>query len=374
VADGNIEFRQDSSTGTLIGTSGTAGSALNGTGFYYDDSNTTSLAFSADQVQLTGANSQNFQYALYVTETYGDVWLLLDKSTNFAVQYSKDIEVQGSSAPAATEDLIVNQSYYLPDVLEFGQDSSDNSFGTFIVSIEEEESATTDYDMNVFFNLASKDLFAYPNNNLTLPTVDVNYGAGAAKTALNGVTFTLREDTPESYSSVAYTDFGTKLTVDGGAFTAVIPENLPQVVLWVKGKEVSRESTGGEALSVAEGETGQTSLGTKVTVDKVNYECEVEGTVDGDATCVASPETYMARAPGKVEVFTDLTAPATRLAIIGGWKVNTLAPEGLREMLLAAGDYELYKDATGNIIMAGFTGNDTGMAVEAFIDQVEAFT
>ena len=61
--------------------------------------------------------------------------------------------------------------------------------------------------------------------------------------------------------------------------------------------------------------------------------------------------------------------------MVGGWVVNSLAPQDVLEPLLTAeGDYAVYKDeTTGNIYVAGYTAEDTAKAAQELINQIEGF-
>ena len=409
-ADGNVQFSTaaiSSSTDSdfIDGSSGTAN--FHNT-WYYDDANISSGSqgpFFANPVQLTGANSQTFNYSLFVTETYGHVWLLLAETTNFATQYSQDVNIVGTDTdlnflsqiggrlPAAVE----NQSrtdmnpFYLPDDIELGGDTTDNDFYVAVFSVETDGNNTTMYDAFVYVETASDELLALPNNNLTGYGTDVNYNMYRPATGLTGSNgereqWHLRTDTPSLYMQKAYDDFGSKYEITTTApivFKTWKPQNIVNPIIIVKGKGTTTTTAGGESFTgVGVGSQVATNAGTTIIVDDIKYAsatCVAGSSGGGTPTCNASPSTAWTSASIGTLVYTDRTAVAGPHIVVGGWKVNSLAgsvtlADGstLQDALKAPGDWVSEVLSDGSVIVAGYNGADTGSAAQDLIDAIDS--
>ncbi len=128
---------------------------------------------------------------------------------------------------------------------------------------------------------------------------------------------------------------------------------------------------------MGEGQSYTDSAGTKVTVSKVNVTATCEGAAVA-AACVASPSVALTAGAVKLPmVYLDSDAPVGKNVIVGGPIVNTLAAEvaGLADRLAAAGDVVAEVDATtGDVVLAGYTADDTGRAAQQFIDALDALS
>ena len=155
----------------------------------------------------------------------------------------------------------------------------------------------------------------------------MNYGRTAQ--ALNGVTLSLSNDSTSSSSlASAYTDWGTKMSIaDGQTAEWWIPDARPNISFLVSGESTTSTVTGGEEITVKEGETGTFTTGTTVTVKDVTY----TATVTDGSTVVTNGTgfTYMTPAPlnGKAQVYTDAQSVPGPKIVVGGPAVNALATE-----------------------------------------------
>ena len=185
----------------------------------------------------------------------------------------------------------------------------------------------------------------------------------------------LKSGTGSTFLKGAYTDYGTKVTLDEDNDYVVIssPQNRPKIRFYVLGTEVTKEVSG-ESLTVAEGETGETSTGTKITVDKINYEatCTVEGTAEGTSVRVV---------PVGQLVYSDAdTLVAQNHIIVGGYYVNALARDAILEDGSALEDVltdetsppVVARTQTGDIIVAGYTAEQTAEAARELIRELES--
>lgn len=414
-ADGNVQF----STATISSSSssdfinGKSGLANYANTWYYDDGNTSSQQgpFRVNPVQFTGANSQTYNYDLFVTETYGHVWLLLDGTTNFALQYSQDVNLMGTDSdlnfttigPTAAwkAAAVENQSltdmnpYYQPDDIEFGGDSTNNNFYIAVFNVETDGNNATTFgnDALVYVDTSTNQLVTLPNNNLTGYGADVNYNAFRPATGLSGgngerEVWTLRMDNPANYLSQAYDDFGSKYMITTTApytFKTWKPQNIVNPIIIVKGKGTTTTTTGGEPfLNAKKGDTVTTNNGTQITVDDIKYASATcvagSGSGTGTPTCTTTPSN--AWTPGTVGtlVYTDTQATAGSHIIVGGWKVNSMANNvtlangsTLQDTLKAPGDFVAEVLSNGNVIVAGYMGTDTGSAAQELIDAISAW-
>ena len=137
----------------------------------------------------------------------------------------------------------------------------------------------------------------------------------------------------------------------------------------------SSEVTGGEPLEIAEGETGTTTSGTRITVEEITYKGSCSGEATG-GTCVATPENYFepAEVPEQLVVL-DAEASTGTLVLVGGHLVNSLTAQvaNIRDTLTAAGDgRQAWRDDSGNFVVAGYTAADTVAAAKDFIASIEA--
>jgi S-layer protein (TIGR01564 family) len=410
-ADGNVQFSTAaiSSSGASDFIDGSLGTTnLNNT-WYYDDGNTANGMgpFRTNMVQLTGANSQTYNYSLFVTESYGHVWLLLEGSTNFTMDYSGDFNLMGTDSDKnffffgdGQTAVVENQSdldmnpFYLPDDLEFGGDSTDNDFYVATFNVEGDGNNVTLFDARVYVDTSTDELISLPNNNLSPGyTSDVNYNFyQASTTALSGgangemETWSLRMDSPSSYMSKAYDDFGTKYEITTSApyvFKMWKPQNVTKPIIVVKGTGTTTTTSGGESFTGLDvGETVTTNNGTQITIDDIQYtsaSCVAVGDATGTPTCTATPST--AWTPGNVGtlVYTDNTAVAGPHVVVGGHLVNSMArnvvlSDGrtLQDALQSPGNWVSQGPlADGSFIVAGYNGKDTGSAAQDFINALD---
>ncbi len=380
--DGNCEFAKvtfsSASTGDYIGTV-TAGSRTKYPTFYYDDGNTDAYASQRATVALTGSgvNDQTYHYAFIGMEsTYDNFWLLLDDSTNFAVQYNKDVAFVGTDTdedgPASPE-----ATYYLPDITELGGDPSDNTFYVATFNINQDGGG---YDGNTYIDTSTDNILVLPNNNLKYYSVDFNF--------LNG-TWTLRADTPANYMAKAYSDYGAKYDVsDATKLTAVIPQNQYKLKMAIIGKGTTTTTTAEESFEgVKEGETVTTSNGTEITVSKINYTpgsftYTPAGVTLDDVVVTPTPSAAVTVVPVGTLLKTDNEAMGSGKThiIIGGYKKNALAKgkvvdslgTKIEEALTTKGDYIADKLPDGDFLLAGYTAADTETACAEFVDALEA--
>ncbi len=347
--------------------------------FYYDDLNALQGAYEDAPVQLTGiGDTQTYNYALFADEARNHIYLLLDSSTNFAVQYNKDIAFLGTDT--GENGMMVgidSNTYYIPDTSLYGNlySSSDTAFNIATISLDADEDGT--YDANVYVDTADGKLVDYPNNNLSTYSSDVNYNYASADATFASIW--AMDDYADSTSqpNKAYDDFGTKYTISDGVLTVAIPENRPKPVIVVKGSGTTSVASGGETSDyLAEGATWETDAGTKITISElVVGTATCAGEAGGEVTCTASPSTYTMPASVDRLVYLDKDAPAGKRVIVGGPVVNTLAAQvpGLKDRLTASGVYMAeIDDVSGDIIVAGYHKEDTAMAAQELIDAIDA--
>ncbi len=368
-ADGNVTFKKDTSSGTLIQE------------IYYVDQN-----FTADApISFEGASGITHDYEFMLDEAAdgatGHLWLFFDAQA-LTTQYTKHIKLVGTDTtedmnasggvlthiPAGTSayPFYVPHSQYLPVKME--GDTNYNANEYFVARFQFDEDEDSTYDGNWFVDTGTGNLIALPNTQLSNYSYEADYNYGA---------YALSESSTSTYPSWVYTDFGSKIVLDNHEFKITLPENRPQMEVLVSGAGTSTEVTGGEDLTIAEGDTGSTTGGTKVTVNAVTYNATCTGGGDATGTCTVSPTTYKALQPAGNLVKYDDGASAAKHIIVGGWKVNALAGEvtvggqTLQDLLTKNGDYVLEEADTGDIVVAGYKAADTSTAAQMLINEIE---
>lgn len=385
MADGNFQIA------TAQFTSASASEYIGSTNInksWYYDANNTATASGRVTVSLTGSgtNDQTYKYAFVDNETYGNLWLLLDGTTDFSVQYSKDIGFDGTDTD---EDGVVDASYYLPDDLELGGDSTDNTYYVATFKVDDDEDST--YEARIYFSTADDQILTLPNNNLSWYGNDLNYVEGSQS-------WTLRADTPDSYIAKAYTDFGSIFDVSSGEyFEAIIPQDQEKLYLVVTGETVETTTTGGTKFcgedgcdypSLVEGEEQKVDS-TSYLVEKINYTLDPEEVVCPAGGGVEPSDVVLEVSPSVVKkvikigsqiVYTDdAYYSATGFVAVGGHLVNSKAAEAefeggltLADILTEAAKTVVDQTVNGDWVVAGFTASDTETAAKEFIDMLDA--
>jgi hypothetical protein len=253
--------------------------------------------------------------------------------------------------------------------LAIGGDPSDNSFYVAAVGVDNNTSNAATVDYNVYFDTATANTVTYPNTNLSMYSSDVNFSSN-----LNGnaQAWTLRNDEP--YLHAAYSDWGSKISLDSGVMTSVMPQNRKYIVMVVGGSGTSTTPTGGDSLTGLKlKETQTTPAGTKITVTSVTGSCGGAG--------VCTPASFQKTVSlANNLVYTDATPPSGKVVIVGGYLVNSLAQNltlsdgtTLQDALTKGGDMVAEQLSNGNIVVAGYTASDTGAAAQELIAALDAW-
>jgi len=349
--------------------------------YWYYDANNKSTAAGRATIPLTGSGTNNkvFKYAFVENENYGDLWLLLDATTNFDLQYSKDLRLNGTDTG---EDGVVDTTYYLPNELELGGGVVNNYYIAAFGLVD--NSTTGTWDTTIYIDTAEDKFPTYPNSNLTWYGNDVNYN----DTTENWV---LHPDTPDSYTAAAYTDFGSKFSTTAGYFEASIPQNQETLWVVVTGIGTTTTTTGGTSFCADGCDYPALESGVEKMVDTTSYivnniaceacTCAAGGAVEATDVEVSSNVKTVKdlKNIGLQIVYTDDAAPNFGVVIVGGHLANTLAANAtfaggltLADKLTAAGDNVVEATEDGDWVVAGFTATDTVTAAKEFIDQLDA--
>ncbi|MBI5553938.1 MAG: S-layer protein, partial [Candidatus Diapherotrites archaeon] len=319
---------------------------------------------------LIGRDSDRYFYAAKVVGS-DRIWLMLDDQNLGVLSdggFIQNNHVLRFSGTDSNEVNRINYTYYAPDSTDF--DTLYNDPNQYFVAefrlftAVETGGVGGGPRFNTYIDTETGgNLGPFSNSQLSTYGDDVNF---TGSPALN-----LRSGTQSSYYQKAYTDAGVKawlLDNDSGVKFS-IPESRLQSVVNVHGKEVTTSVTGGEKLTGVEvGKEAKTAAGTTVTVDEVHYTATCGA---GDAgTCVATPTSYMMPAVVPTElVMLDVDNPAGKRVIVGGPLVNALAGQvvGLSDRLTAAGDKVMEVTPDGDVVVAGFTAEDTIAAARELI-------
>lgn len=328
---------------------GGAVSAEEGIYFYLlGDSNASSVGASNG----TGVDNPNAASGFNVTIPYGST-----------LQNSKRLVLVGTDTG---EDNTPNRPYYYPQISDVGQDNSSTTI--FVATFAVDENNSSVYPAKVYIDTQQGDVPDIDDDDLSLPTSDMNYGFGGS--GISGQTFTLSNESVDTAIAAAYSDWGTKWVLGNGYVEAWMPQNRPEIEFVVTGASSTTTVVDGEELTVEEGETGTFTTGTQITVKDITY----TATVADGSTVVTNGNTftYMTPAPlnGKAQVYTDAQSVPGPKIVVGGPAVNTLAAE-VADMLNASGD-KVAGVYGSNIIVAGYTAADTGAAAQELISALDA--
>lgn len=389
---------------SAVTTSGKTPTEALANAFFYDDANVNGVSTAAVLFPLTGDN-YNVAYAYQVIETDGSLagstingqeglyfYLLGDANSVNAdgtsigvvapnsatatlptipygstMQNSKRLALSGTDTG---EDNTPNRPYYYPQQNDVGQDASSTTIYNASFNIDENNGSV--WQTQVYIDTQTDELPEMGDTDLTLPSSDVNYEF-ATGYGLGGP-FSLSNEGLDNSLEWAYSDWGTKMTIANGDAEFWMPQNRPDIEFVVTGASSTTTVDGGEELTVAEGDTGTFNTGTQVTVTDITYTATVVGGDSTGSTVVVAgaPFTYLSPAPlnGKAQVFTTGSSVPGPKIIVGGPIVNTLAQE-VADMLNATGDM-VSGVYSGNIIVAGYTAEDTGAAAQDLIAALDS--
>ncbi|VVB99217.1 Uncharacterised protein [uncultured archaeon] len=249
--------------------------------------------------------------------------------------------------------------------------TSSNAYFVAQFAVDDAATSGTTWDFNAFIDAGTGGNigpFGSSVSNLSGFSYDVKYSANTS--------WNLQSGSESTYLKAGYSDTGAKaslLDADAGALFS-LPQASEKVLIVVKGKDVTREVAGDDILGIPVGDTKESAGGTKITVKAVKGgSCKVS-TVKGEpGACTADPETYRAQAPVQNPlVFLDTESPTGTNIVVGGQIVNSLAAS-LADRLTTAGQKVVEVDASGNVIVAGYTAQDTVAAVKELIDAIDGF-
>ncbi len=319
---------------------------------------TTPLQFTQDE---TNETTYAYRLAAYNKRLY----LLLDSTTDFKTEYQDktsalDIKLVGTAITpygTTTENGTIDAHYYVPkinnlfstmpnsdeyQVAQFNITGEAAYFGTWTVPIDTESG-------NVVI----------PGDNLANWTYKTKYTKTLAENRSFDMATTTRTDFTQAYS-----DYGVKAWLDEGKAYFSVPESREYLKLVVLGASTTTTVTGG---------TEFTDLEVGVPKELNNYKVTVTS-VGGSAS-----GTYKQVVPVGTMVYQDTAAPAGSHIIVGGYIVNELAKNlvltdgsSLQEALVSSGDYVVDIMDDGDIVVAGYTANDTATAAKKLISQLES--
>jgi len=174
----------------------------------------------------------------------------------------------------------------------------------------------------------------------------------------NGTNWKLDQDDAANDMAEAYTNAGMKVTVDGASAMIVAPQDPLKLSVLVGSEDAQTVTSMENATEFTFGAIGQqTEDG--VTVKLVSMPSATGGQAIVPATGFDA----------KNLVKLDTQGAGGAKIIVGGHLVNNLAKGVTDDYLAQAGQWMLGKDAvSGNIVVAGFTAEDTKVAANALID------
>ncbi|MBU1121014.1 S-layer protein, partial [Candidatus Micrarchaeota archaeon] len=225
-ADGNIAFRKDTSTGELIQEA-----------WFVDENAANDNSGNEAPISFEGASGLTHDYILMVNRsgTSGqdaDIYLLLDDQV-LTTQYNKKVGLVGVdagedafNAGSGDADFYVPHNSYLPaewqsDGSNFNVAGTTYSLNNYVIAkfkIDEDEStvsatAEANWDFNVFIDTSTGQVPVLANSNLDIYTWEADWNQG-------GKLLTESTTNPTA-PSVAYSDFGTKMSLVDHKYKAV---------------------------------------------------------------------------------------------------------------------------------------------------------
>jgi hypothetical protein len=322
---------------------------------------------SADAVASTG-KIDDLQYSAGSLFFLGTA--LNDANTNMSWVGDYNSDLKGPS--------VTGVPYYLPDMYDFNGVQSGSSTGiyrTAVFEFTEGVQATWQVATTAASGLVYVDTEG--GNSGTVDTANIaklNYNGQTTAVEYYGANqnlTTLSEylgnpgESSANYKK-AYSDYGTKLVLDGRELTVTIPDRQMKSYFSVESNSVQTTQSGGTSFTDLADQSTQTKDGVTVTVDAIAGSCGAGGTA-----VIISPIT------GQL-VVTDAKSSATKSIIVGGQMVNSAAAsavvdgQSLSDLLVSSGDKVSYvSEVTGDIIVAGYTADDTASAAQALISQLE---
>jgi hypothetical protein len=288
------------------------------------------------------------------------------------LQKSKNLTFFGTDRG---EDGTVDSNFYVPQIDNYGQNPSAETVMTAAFGVDENNGSAFGFNTRVYIDTRDDQIpvLGGSSNKISTPTSDVNYGGVVGVAPLNNVSLSLTTDSSSSSSLTdVYTDWGTRISIaDGQTAEFWMPDARPNVSFTVSGESTTSEVTGGEEITVKEGETGTFTTGTQVTVKDVTYTATV---TDGSTVVTNGTTGFTYKTPaslnGKAQVYTDAQSVPGPKIVVGGPAVNALASE-VADLLNASGD-KVSGVYGSNIIVAGYTAADTGDAAQELISALDA--
>ena len=384
-AHGSLELRRQSNTGTLFyNTSGDSTDQTYGKMYFNDDTvfDGNIMGGSAVLIQDSRASAgKGVYYAVNPARTLSRFWFML-KAQHFGAGESQLIENNkvlqfrgtyvspndGTYTERVTDTTVPDHNYFVPQSTDFNSNanfSASNAY--FIGEFHVNDQLTGTQDINVFIDTRDGGLIGpFPNTNLAAPTFDAKYYGVPVVTLTSG--------TQANYLQAGYTDNGTKLWLNGNDSALVsMVQAIENVLLYIVGQGVEAEITG-EDLSVKVGEAGTTSAGTIINVKAING-ATCSGGEGSAGTCAADPDKYFQPAPVGNLVYLDTDNPSGKLILVGGHFVNKMTEQipNIADVLTAPGDgREAWVDSSsGDIVVAGYTADDTIAAARDLISAIE---
>lgn len=253
---------------------------------------------------------------------------------------SEITELAIALADGATDTLESSQSWTVSKIF-YDIDTDDaNADSIYVGATNVGATTVTDTDMESMFALTISDssqtavayIDAYTGE--LVDSDDSAYEAGLDQVVATG--FTLNQEETDDLR-FGYTTWGTKLEVDGGTFTATVPEDQLYGKIFVGNGTVTTTEGGSEGT---EGSTQEYTTTTPADIDPANL------------------------------VKLDTASVIGTKIVVGGHAVNALAAGVTNDFLTQDGQWVMGKTADSKIVVAGFSadGVDTASAARALID------
>lgn len=359
--------------------------------FFYDDANVSGSTIGVSTAPIlfpVSGDNYSVAYSYFVSEsgsnsTDDGVYFMLNGNPGTSQHTSlsnirripngatmQNNKQMGFLGTDVGEDGTVDRNFYFPQIDDLGQDDGSTTVYSSVFAVDENNSSV--YSARVYIDNQTDDIPNTDDDDIASPTADVNYGWTGS--GINGTSFSLDFEDTDSLTA-GWTDWGTKVEiVNDQSVEFWMPQNRPSIEFVVTGASSSSTVSGGESITVEEGETGTFTTGTQITVEDITYTATVvpAGTSTSTTVTNGTSATYWEPAPlnGKAMVYTTQTVPAGNKIVVGGPLVNSLA-NSVSDRLNAAGD--VVAEVSGsNIIVAGYTAEDTGAAAQMLISALDA--
>ncbi len=246
------------------------------------------------------------------------------------------------------EDGVAELAYFQPHVTALGY-TDDKEFNVALFSLRDSATNNGTYalgDVNFYVDTRTGNVLSAESNKSDLSTYtrDASHG---------NWTDSIRDGT--DYIKTGLTAYGTEISSDNSVFTIVLPQERRKAEIYLGATAMTTTPTGG---------ANYTGVKVNDTVGNVTV-TNITGATTGVEVVPVGSLVRTSKQSGKS-------------IIVGGWLANAAAKnlqvsagQTLEELVTASGEYVAAVTPSGDIVVAGMTAADTGMAASDLITALE---